>query len=540
MNSSGQNSSQRRIDPAPYQLVALSKIVSAKEKGLLICDGVGVGKTISSGYIVSYFVEKNEGPVIIICPPTLLTKWYSELYSKFTLKSYFIRNQEELETAQEESKKEERRKSSRIYILSSSLLNQENDVNLMPGLLIIDEIHHYRNAKTISFKKIYELSKKAIWKVGLSATPIHNTLNDLISEYQILFSNVSSYGLEGAIKEIWYTKKFQPLIPFTTRFEKEKLNIHFAKRKIKNYYVDLDIEYANIINKIVDEQNSSKGSNTFEKIILYRLASSSPNSFFRATNHQFKSNYSSDNKFQILKKILSEINAQAIIFCEFRGTAEYIFDFYRESEAVQIITGDTPVFKRMEIIERFKEKPNGILILTSVGSEGLDMQFCSQMINYDISWNPMIIEQRIGRIDRVGQKKDEISISNVIVNGSIDDRILEVLIKKIENIKYSIFSSKEIIENTSTKKVLYSPDVEKMETVTAKKLIQTIEENVLEINDYPFINIIDNKYCDPEIIKEISQSKAELPWFLTDKGYTWKKQMGIYEDNFFSLIYEYS
>ncbi|MFQ5484170.1 MAG: helicase-related protein, partial [Desulfobacterales bacterium] len=79
--------------------------------------------------------------------------------------------------------------------------------------------------------------------------------------------------------------------------------------------------------------------------------------------------------------------------------------------------------------ERFKEETN-ILLTTEIGGEGRNLQFCNQMINYDLPWNPMKIEQRIGRIHRIGQKQ-EVTIYNLCATGSAEDYILEVLDKKI-------------------------------------------------------------------------------------------------------------
>jgi len=82
-----------------------------------------------------------------------------------------------------------------------------------------------------------------------------------------------------------------------------------------------------------------------------------------------------------------------------------------------------------EQIGRFREEV-GILVTTEIGGEGRNLQFCRQMINYDLPWNPMRIEQRIGRIHRIGQEK-EVLIYNLCAEGSIEERILDILDKKI-------------------------------------------------------------------------------------------------------------
>jgi SNF2 family DNA or RNA helicase len=80
-------------------------------------------------------------------------------------------------------------------------------------------------------------------------------------------------------------------------------------------------------------------------------------------------------------------------------------------------------------IKSFREEKE-ILVTTEIGGEGRNLQFCHQMINYDLPWNPMKIEQRVGRIHRIGQEK-EVMIHNLCASGSVEDYILEVLDKKI-------------------------------------------------------------------------------------------------------------
>lgn len=97
-----------------------------------------------------------------------------------------------------------------------------------------------------------------------------------------------------------------------------------------------------------------------------------------------------------------------------------------------MIHGDVPMEDRQEIIENFKTQPGRRVLLSSeVGSEGLDMQFCRIIVNYDLPWNPMKVEQRIGRIDRIGQKADKITILNFAVAGTIEEKILTRLYERI-------------------------------------------------------------------------------------------------------------
>ena len=104
-----------------------------------------------------------------------------------------------------------------------------------------------------------------------------------------------------------------------------------------------------------------------------------------------------------------------------------------------MIHGDVPPPTRWQIISRFQNSPGfGILLLSEVGGEGLDFQFCDTVVNYDLPWNPMKIEQRIGRIDRYGQKSDLIRVYSLFLKDTIEDRILKRLYERIGVFEESI------------------------------------------------------------------------------------------------------
>ena len=107
------------LRPAPYQLVALSKLLRGQTGGLLIADGVGVGKTISAGYIADWALTRIGGNVLIVCPPGLIEKWRLEMRQKFGIQANPIRSQEELVTARAESRQASR---GFVYLLPSSRL----------------------------------------------------------------------------------------------------------------------------------------------------------------------------------------------------------------------------------------------------------------------------------------------------------------------------------------------------------------------------------------------------------------------------------
>jgi len=143
-----------------------------------------------------------------------------------------------------------------------------------------------------------------------------------------------------------------------------------------------------------------------------------------------------DSKYDAFVGFLDDLKKQkiqkAIVFSFFKKTLSYLEKkLIEKGLKIGKIDGDIEPEERYEIINQFKEGKFDILLSSEVGSEGLDMQFCNVIFNYDLPWNPMRIEQRIGRIDRIGQTAEKLFIFNMVVKGTIEDRIYNRLYDRL-------------------------------------------------------------------------------------------------------------
>ena len=134
---------------------------------------------------------------------------------------------------------------------------------------------------------------------------------------------------------------------------------------------------------------------------------------------------------EVIKEVFANGTHKLIVFALFRKTLRYLqIRLKKAGYNAVVIHGQ--INNRDEILQQFKTDDNiQILLSSEVGSEGLDMQFCNSMVNYDLPWNPMVVEQRIGRIDRFGQKSPVVNIYNFIVAGSIQEEIYIRLLERI-------------------------------------------------------------------------------------------------------------
>jgi ATP-dependent helicase HepA len=162
-----------------------------------------------------------------------------------------------------------------------------------------------------------------------------------------------------------------------------------------------------------------------------------------------------DNKIEAFIRTLKEKslleNSKVLVFSTFRHTLAYLA---KHTEAAELrfglIHGDVPEEDRAVLRKRFampKGDPEAIDVLLSseVGCEGLDFQFCDYLVNYDLPWNPMRIEQRIGRIDRYGQNSETVSIVNLVTPGTVDADIYQRCLVRIGVFEHAVGGSEEIL-----------------------------------------------------------------------------------------------
>lgn len=162
-----------------------------------------------------------------------------------------------------------------------------------------------------------------------------------------------------------------------------------------------------------------------------------------------------DPKFDALARIARDkqslSNNKLLVFSTFRHTLAYLLErLERTSLRIGLIHGDVPEEERRALRNRFsrpKEDPRAIDLLLSseVGCEGLDYQFCDGIVNYDLPWNPMRVEQRIGRIDRYGQRSETVAIYNFITPGTVDAEIYERCLVRIGVFRQALGGSEEIL-----------------------------------------------------------------------------------------------
>ena len=241
--------------------------------------------------------------------------------------------------------------------------------------------------------------------------------------------------------------------------------------------------------------------------------------------------------YEIIEQKQKEENNRVILFSSFRHTLRYV-KRHLEDKGYRVaqVDGSVPDEERYRIRERFQmdrdqDEAVDILLFSEVGCEGLDYQFCDTMINYDLPWNPMRIEQRIGRIDRRGQKSEAVRIYNMITDDTIDAVIYDRCLSKIGVFEASIGDCSEILGDISEQifKIMFDSalsdeerqmKIEQMadNEVMRVREMQHLEQEEKSLFGFDLSNYIQNKdvqdaendWISPDNIQEM------LETFLTD------------------------
>jgi superfamily II DNA or RNA helicase len=194
----------------------------------------------------------------------------------------------------------------------------------------------------------------------------------------------------------------------------------------------------------------------------------------------------SDSKLIRLLEVLTEYfkdhpSEKVILFTSFRATAQYLSEHLNSARMrAQLLWGNMRESKQ-DLINEFRDRPElRVLVATEVAAEGVDLQFCRLLINYDLPWNPMRVEQRIGRIDRLGQKAKVINIWNLFYKDTIDERILGRLLTRLKIFEEALGEPEPIIGETIQKleaKLLtskLSPAEEDAEIERARQALENV------------------------------------------------------------------
>nr|WP_183186462.1 SNF2-related protein [Anoxybacillus rupiensis] len=432
------------LTPLPHQLEVAKQVVEQMNGKAILADEVGLGKTIEAGLILKeYMIRGLVKKVLILVPASLVSQWAMELNEKFFIpavpqkKSYVWEQCDVVVSSIDTAKRNPHR---------DIIYEQQYD------MVIIDEAHKLKNNKTKNYEFVQNLKKK--FCLLLTATPIQNRIEEIFHLVSLLkpghLGNATyfaeTYGKERSLQTDEHLKALVNKVMIRNR--RANTGIEWSKRHVETVMIDFSKEERELYEAVqMLKSNGAMLNSQFSLITMLREACSSREAlFFTLKNmiNKYEGNIPSyfqalmekinavtaNSKAEKALELIRRIDDKVIIFTEYRATQLYLQWFLQQNGISSVpFRGGFKRGKKDWMKELFKNRVQ-VLIATEAGGEGINLQFCHHVINYDLPWNPMRLEQRIGRVHRLGQTKD-VHIYNFAVRNTVEEHILKLLYDKI-------------------------------------------------------------------------------------------------------------
>ncbi|MDZ4739633.1 MAG: DEAD/DEAH box helicase [Alphaproteobacteria bacterium] len=434
-----------KVPMYPYQ--AEGALFAVRAGRALIGDDMGLGKTIQA-IAAAEILARHFGvsKVLVICPTSLKYQWQSEI-TRFSgrqgEKAPRVlaggRAQRQKDYAQED------------FCKITNYEKLKPDLDLItawaPDLVIVDEAQRVKNWNTIAARALKRIDSP--YAIVLTGTPLENKLEELISIVQFVDQHRlgPTWKLlhEHQVKDeagrvTGYTgleKIGQTLAPVMIRRRKSEVLKQLPSRTDQNLLVPMTEmqmlyhqENADIVASIVKRWRRTGFISDMDQRRLtcalqnMRMSCNSTYLLDQETDHGVKA----DELASLFDDLFVQPEAKAVVFSQWTRTQDIVI---RRLDARDVgyvsFHGGVPSEKRLALVERFRDDPDcRVFLSTDAGSTGLNLQHASTLINMDLPWNPAILEQRIARIHRMGQKRP-VQVINFVSKGTIEEGMLSVL-----------------------------------------------------------------------------------------------------------------
>ncbi len=433
----------RRLKARLYPYQAEGALFAVRAGRALIGDEMGLGKTIQAIAAMEILARHfGVSRVLVVCPTSLKYQWQNEI-SRFSGRAARVMAGGRAQRQQDFSADD--------FCKITNYEKLKPDLDLIaewaPELVIVDEAQRIKNWNTIAARALKRIDSP--YALVLTGTPLENKLEELISivqfvdqhrlgptwkllhEHQVKdeFGRVTGYtGLE---------KIGQTLAPILIRRRRSEVLKQLPNRTDQNLLVpmtELQLvhhqENADIVAQIVNRWRRTKFLSDKDQRRLtcalqnMRMSCNSTYLLDQETDHGVKA----DELAALLDGIFVQPDAKAVVFSQWTRTHDIVIRRL-EDRGIGYVSfhGGVPSDKRPALVERFRNDPQcRVFLSTDAGAAGLNLQHASTLVNMDLPWNPALLEQRIGRIHRMGQTRP-VQIVNFVAKGTIEEGMLSVL-----------------------------------------------------------------------------------------------------------------
>jgi SNF2 family DNA or RNA helicase len=434
---------RNRIDEYPHQIQTTLRVLREMRGRALLADEVGLGKTIEAGLILKeYLIRGMVRTVLILTPPSLVRQWQSEMEEKLD---------EQFELA---AKPADWTRVDRVIGSLDTAKGERHAEQILSrawDLVIVDEAHRLANNQTLAWKLVSRIRRRYL--LLLTATPVQNDLRELYNLVTLIRP-----GQLGSYRgfRMQYVDPNDPRRPRQAQKLKELLGECMVRNRRSQVGITLPPRRAHVhkvrqsrgerelYEKVaaLSRGRGAKGAETHGLLLLLQEACSSPDAAASTLRHLAGKQpalhplaaeaelVTTCAKADTLARIARDVGEKILVFTEFRETQRRLKERLDEAGVETVLFhGGMSRDQRAEAVLRFHgEAP--VMISTESGCEGQNLQFCHVLVNYDLPWNPMRLEQRIGRLHRLGQQR-EVHVFNLAAAGTIEADLLDLLANKI-------------------------------------------------------------------------------------------------------------
>jgi SNF2 family DNA or RNA helicase len=434
-----------RFDPFPYQLRAAEAALRRMRGRAILADEVGLGKTIEAGLVLSeLYLRRLAQRVLILVPAGLVEQWVEELDRKFALPVCVAAGGDRPEVLAQAQILLASLPTARRGALRDGLTQQSWD------LVVVDEAHRLKNPTSASARLARALTTRYL--LLLTATPVENRLEDIFQLVNLVrpghlgtpaeFRARHGSGRAGA--EVRAVDELRAkLRTVMVRHRRSQVSVMLPPRLAETIAISPDEEEASLYAEIgarVRERARAEPRATMGLEGLLRLAGSNPGGLASRLERFGWDDLAAraaalppSRKIEAALVLLRrQVHAgeKVVLFTAFRETLDSL-------ARLAAGAGLEPAVYHGALSRRGKEEavaafrgPRSLLITTEAAGEGRNLQFSRALVNYDLPWNPMQIEQRLGRLHRIGQDR-EVLLWNLVTRGTLEERILHVLEAKL-------------------------------------------------------------------------------------------------------------
>jgi SNF2 family DNA or RNA helicase len=433
---------QVRVCLLPHQIEAAHAVIHRMGCRAILADEVGLGKTIEAGIVIKEMVLRGlVRSVLILTPASLTLQWAAEMREKFDMEFHVSRDRY--------GWREDR------VIASIDLAKRPEHAALITSrawdMVVVDEAHRLKNRATQNHRLVREIRKKYL--LLLTATPVQNSLREI---YNLI--DLVKPGLLGTYRdferryfgdrkgvEVVNAEELRSLLSrVMVRHRRREVFTGFSERIVRTHLIPMGRAERKVYDALRSIIHGWGPEDRLRIISFQRAATSSPHAvrkmLWRALDREkspellelyaIAAGTGDAGKWDGLRRIVDGTDDKVLVFTSFVATQDYLLTKLADEGVYGVhFRGGMSAGEKADAMREFRERAQ-VMVATDAGAEGLNVQFARVLVNYDLPWNPMKVEQRIGRVHRIGQEKD-VFILNLAYRDTVEEYILEILDRKI-------------------------------------------------------------------------------------------------------------